>query len=100
VSNQTRLTDDFSVPAGQWWTVSSVIVYGYQTGSTTTVDVDRATLRIWNGRPGDATSTVVFGDALTNRLQSTVFGSMFRTFNTTTPATCGGLRRHPIKSAP
>ena len=34
-SNQTRLADDFTVPAGQWWTVNSVLVYGYQTGSTT-----------------------------------------------------------------
>jgi len=100
VSNQTRLTDDFSVPAGQWWTVSSVIVYGYQTGSTTTSTLTGATLRIWNGRPGDATSTVVFGDALTNRLQSTVFGSMFRTFNTTTPATCGGASTSPDQERP
>jgi hypothetical protein len=65
-----RIADDFTVTGGGW-NVTTVSVYGYLTGSATTASpVDGASLEIWNGRPGDATSTVVFGDTTTNRFAS------------------------------
>lgn len=84
---QFRLADDFTIPAGQSWQINSIQVYGYQTGAGTVVSpVNAANLRIWDGRPGDAGSNVIFGDTTTNRLASSVLSNMYRIFNSTTPA--------------
>ena len=99
-STQTRLADDFTVPAGSWWTITSVVVSGYQTGSTTTSTITGATVRIWSGRPGHATSTVVFGDEGTNRLTASSFGISFRVQNTTAPMACGGAVAPPDTDRP
>ncbi len=93
-----RCADDFVVPAGQTWTLNSVIVYGYQTNSTVNPFIG-GTLRIWNGRPGDAGSTIVFGDTTTNRFASATDSTWFRIGNTlggaggVTPAAAGTTRK-------
>jgi hypothetical protein len=77
-----RCADDFNVPVGQTWTINQVVIYVYQTGfAGATSPISAATLRIWQGRPGDATSTIVFGDTTTNRLASSVNSNLFRIFN-------------------
>jgi hypothetical protein len=66
-----RMADNFTITAPTGWNVTKVNFYAYVSGSTATTSPFTAaggTLRIWNGRPGDATSTVVFGDTTTNRL--------------------------------
>ncbi len=83
-----RIADDFVVPTGQTWTITGLRFFGYQTGSTTTSTFTGLTVRILNGAP--PTGTVVFGDMTTNRLTSTGFSSIYRTFNTVVPPTCGG----------
>jgi hypothetical protein len=81
-TTNNRCADDFNVPVGQTWTINQVVVFVYQTGfAGTTSPVTAATLRIWNGRPGDAGSTIVFGDTTTNRLASSVDSLLFRIFN-------------------
>ncbi|HLP82925.1 MAG TPA: hypothetical protein VK157_01120 [Phycisphaerales bacterium] len=77
-----RLADDFTVPAGQRWTLSSVQLFAYQPGANGSA-VSAATLRIWSGQPGTAGSSVVFGDATTNRLTSSTATSAYRVFTTT-----------------
>jgi hypothetical protein len=96
---QFRLADDFTVPAGETWNVTSVRVYGYRTGLTNP-SFTAANLVIWNGRPGDAGSTIVFGDTTTNRLSTSAFTDMYRIFNSTCPApgTAPGTTR-PIWNA-
>ncbi len=82
-----RCADDFNVPVGQTWTINQVIVFGYQTGSAAgTSPFVGANLRIWLGRPGDAGSTIVFGDTTTNRLGTSTDSGLFRIFNSTTPS--------------
>lgn len=77
-----RCADDFNVPVGQTWTINQVIVFAYQTGFVgATSPITAATLRIWNGRPGDAGSTIVFGDTTTNRLASSTNSNLFRIFS-------------------
>lgn len=85
-TNSFRLADDFVVPAGQSWTISSVEVFCYQTGSTT-MPIDALTLRIYNASPD--TGTLLFGDATTNifNVAGTVDGLMYRTGNTTAGTT-------------
>ncbi len=84
---QWRLADDFTIAAGQTWTLSSVRVFAYQTNSAagTQPFASGATLRVWNGRPGDVDSSVIFGDTTTNRMTATGSTDIYRTFNSTTP---------------
>ncbi|MBC7910705.1 MAG: VCBS repeat-containing protein [Pyrinomonadaceae bacterium] len=78
-----RCADDFNVPVGQTWTINQVIVFAYQTGfAGATSPITAATLRIWNGRPGDAGSTIIFGDTTTNRLATSTDSGLWRIFNT------------------
>ena len=80
-TTNNRCADDFVVPVGQTWTINNVIVFGYQTGSVANPFVG-ANLRIWNGRPGDAGATVVFGDTTTNRMGAVVDSTYYRVGNT------------------
>lgn len=70
-----RMADDFTVPASGW-TIDSVHLFAYQTGSTTTSTITGVTVRIWDGIPG--ASNVVFGDTTTNRLSRSAFSCIYR----------------------
>lgn len=84
VQGTNRLTDNFTLT--QPCTLNSVNFYGYLTGAAATPSPFTAyTLRIWNGRPGDVGSTVIFGDTTTNRLASSVNSNLFRLFNSVVP---------------
>lgn len=97
-TTNNRCADEFIVPTGQTWTINSVLVFGYQTGSTALPFIG-GNLRIWNGRPGDAGSTIVFGDATTNRMGTPVDTTYYRIGNTlggaggVTPSTTGTTRK-------
>ncbi len=85
-ANLFRCADDFTVPAGATWTIDQVAVFVYQTGfAGTTSPVSGATLRIWNGRPGDAGAAIIFGDTTTNRLGTSTDSSLWRIFNSSVP---------------
>lgn len=80
--NGNRMGDDFTIPAGQTWIIDSIIVFHYQTGSTTTSTINNVNLQIWNGAtPG--TGTIVAGDSTTNRLVSSYFSNIYRVSATT-----------------
>lgn len=87
-----RLADDFTVPAGTGWTVTSVNLYSYQTGVTGPPSPFTAyTLQIWGPcaaglRPGDVgCTTIAFGDTTTNRMASTTDSTLLRISNSTVP---------------
>ena len=81
-----RCADDFTVPAGETWTIDAVSGFAYQTGYAGAGSPFLfGTLRIWDGPPNDPTSTVVFGDTLTNALAESSEAGLYRVFNTTTP---------------
>jgi len=63
-----RMADDFTVPAGGW-NIGTIEFYSYQT-TAAAPSITAINVQIWNGKPGDATSTVVFGDPTTNRLSA------------------------------
>lgn len=86
-----RLADDFVVPAGSTWNITSFDFYCYQTnygGTTPPIDVLR--VQIYNGNPTVAGSgaTLVAGDMTTNVYDATNSSDalMYRALNTTTPA--------------
>lgn len=80
------LADDFVVPSGETWNISSLDVFGYQTSyAGTTIPIDAIHVRIWNGDPSLGTSTVVFGDMTTNVLNAAGSGEemVYRTATAT-----------------
>ena len=84
LTSDFAIADDFVVPTGETWDLSKIKVYAYQTNNAgAVVPMDVLRIRIWNGDPAVATSTIVFGDMTTNRL-STESGEafVFRTGNT------------------
>ncbi len=78
LSSGFRVADDFTVPAGQTWTISTVTFFAYQTGSSTTSTINHVNVRIWDGIPGAGGSNVVFGDTTTNRLASSTWSNAYR----------------------
>lgn len=81
-----RLADDFVVPPGETFTIEAVEFHAYQTGAPATPSpFTEYNLQVWNGRPGDAGASVIFGDTTTNRLVSSVNSNMFRLFNSSVP---------------
>ena len=88
-----RIADNFTVPAGQTWNITSIDTYAYQTGaSSTTSPFTGATIRVWNAAPPGG--MVVYGDTTTNRLGSSTFTGLYRIFNTVVPpATAPGTTR-------
>ncbi|WP_324672322.1 T9SS type A sorting domain-containing protein [Hymenobacter sp. GOD-10R] len=90
------LADDFTVPAGQSWTITDLSFFGYQTGAASTPSpFTELSIRIWRGSPAVAGSTVVFGDLTTNRLAGATDARSYRIFNTLypTPSAPGTTRK-------
>ncbi len=79
-----RFADDFTVPTGGW-RLETVSLYAYQSGApATSFPFDRVTLRIWSGRPGDAGSQIIWGDATTNRYLGRTPAGIYRVFSSNT----------------
>jgi hypothetical protein len=95
-----RIADDFTIPAGESWQINNVVVYAYQTGSSTTSSFTGATLRIWDGPPNVSGSTVVWGDTSTNRMTSTQFSGIYRAFSSVVAPACGGAVTQPTTDRP
>jgi len=75
------VADDFTVTGGGWL-ISTITFFGYQTGSSTTSTFTALNLRIWDGRPDLATSSVVWGDTTTNRLAGSAWSNIYRVLDT------------------
>ena len=85
--NFIRVADDFTIPAGQTWNISTAAFYAYQTGSPTTSTINHVNVRIWDGPPGAVGSNVVFGDTTTNVMTGTAFTNAYRYSETTVGTT-------------
>ncbi|WP_158291834.1 choice-of-anchor U domain-containing protein [Lampropedia puyangensis] len=87
-STHFLLADDFVVPAGATWTLSTVKLYAYQTGySGTESPFNDYRLQIWNGPPDSAQSELLCGDDTNNQFISSSSSGMYRTGNSAIPST-------------
>ena len=88
VSNATyRVADDFVVPSGQSWTLSSVDVYAYKTSySGSSSPFTAGVLQVWRGRPGDSGSTLLCGSTSSNVQASSTDARIYRTGNSLYPS--------------
>jgi hypothetical protein len=82
-SSGNRMADDFTVPAGEGWHINTITFFNYQTGSPTTSTFTAANLQIWEGRPGDVGSTIVWGDLVTDVMSATAWINAYRVAETT-----------------
>lgn len=73
----TWVADVFTVPAATTWVVDTVILYGYQYGMRVPSTFTSCNLQIYKGTPG-AGGTVVWGDTVTNLLNSTGFTGIYK----------------------
>ncbi len=71
-----RLSDDFTIPAGQTWSINSVTLFGYQTDSGTSSTIVGAYIEIFDNPPDYG--TLVYGDLTTNVLTSTSWMNCYR----------------------
>lgn len=82
-SDSYRFADDFTVAGGSW-RLTGASFFAYQTGDAGipgSSPFAAINLRIWSGPPGDAGSTVIYGDATTNVLVASTPTSIYRIFN-------------------
>jgi uncharacterized repeat protein (TIGR01451 family) len=82
VSAGNRVADDFTVTDAAGWTINTITFFGYQTGSGNTSTFTALNLRIWDGPPNVAGSTVIWGDTTTNVMTSTTFSNIYRVLDT------------------
>lgn len=64
-NTNTRIADDFTIPNGEVWEITSVEIFAYETGEIA-LPFDRFNLRFFDGKP--ETGTVIAGDTSTNIL--------------------------------
>jgi hypothetical protein len=98
-----RVADDFTIPAGETWTINNIDTFAYQTGTTTSASPFTGAsfnLQIWDGPPGAiATSVVVAGDTFTNVLTGSVWSNLYRIFFNTA-ATNRPIYRNTLTLSP
>jgi hypothetical protein len=90
------LADDFTIPAGAKWQISSIDFFAYQTGYTgATNPFTTVRVNILNADPSGAGAVSVFGDDTTNRYASGTDANMYRIFNSLypTPTAAGTTRK-------
>ena len=85
------ITDDFTITDPSGWNITSFVFYAYQTNSATTSTMTAVHFIIYDGVPGDAGTSIVWGDVTTDRLTSTAFSNIYRVTETT-----GGGTNRPI----
>ena len=79
--NEARLADDFVVGDLNGWNVTGFVFYAYENGQGPTGNqFNHVNIRIWNGQPGLAGSTILFGDTLTNRFSGWTFANVYRVY--------------------
>ena len=66
-----QLADDFIVPPGQQWSITSFDFFAHQNSYMgATIPVDQLRIQLWNGDPSLPSSSVIFGTMTTNVLDA------------------------------
>lgn len=80
------LADDFTIPTGATWQITSIDFFAYQTGYTgTTSPFNTVRVNILSSDPSVPGAISVFGNDTTNRYTTGVNSNMYRIFNSAVP---------------
>jgi hypothetical protein len=92
-----RFADNFVVPAGSGWRVTTLRFYAYRADLPANQSpVNEVNFRVWSGQPGQPGSSILFGDDQTNRLSAAAFASVYRAFNTSLAPVTTPMPTRPI----
>ena len=80
------VADDFTVSDPNGWYIDEITFFAYQTDSPLVSTITAVNYRIWDGRPNDPASTIVFGHTLPNRLADTTWSGIYRVRETSLSA--------------
>ena len=94
LDNDNRVADQFTVPEGHQWTISTISFPAYQTGSGLNSTMTAVNYRIWDGVPAEAGSSVVFGDTFVDRLVFSEWSGIYRV----SELTSGESAERPVMS--
>lgn len=89
------IADDFTVPAGASWQMTTIDFFAYQTNYVgTTAPFNTVRVNIFSSDPSVAGAISVYGDDTTNRFSAGADSNMYRTGNSQVPtATTPGTAR-------
>ncbi|MGC5746861.1 T9SS type A sorting domain-containing protein [Chryseobacterium sp. NFX27] len=80
------IADDFTIPAGASWQITSIDFFAYQTSYMgTTSPFNTVRVNIFSSDPSVAGAVSVFGNDTANRFTSSVDANMYRIFNSAVP---------------
>ena len=80
------MADDFTIPTGASWQITSIDFFAYQTSYIGTISpFNTVRVNIFSSDPAVAGAVSVFGDDTTNRFASSVDANMYRIFNSSVP---------------
>lgn len=80
------LADDFTIPVGSSWQISTIDFFAYQTSyAGTTSPFNTIRVNIYSSDPSVAGAVSVFGDDTTNRFSAGTDANIYRIGNTTVP---------------
>lgn len=82
VAFDNRISDQFTIPAGETWDLTQITFFAYQTGAPTTSTITAVNLQIWDAMPPGG--TVVWGDTSTNIMANTAWTNIYRVLDTDT----------------
>jgi hypothetical protein len=71
------IADDFTVPAGETWTIESITCFGYQTNSGTTPTINGLFLALYDDGPTSGPS-LIWGNMTTNVMSSVAWSNVYR----------------------
>ncbi len=76
------IADDFTITDPLGWDIANFVFFAYQTYSPTTSTMTAVHFLIYDGIPGDVGTNLVWGDASTDRLTSTIWSNIYRVTET------------------
>ncbi|SFM98040.1 Por secretion system C-terminal sorting domain-containing protein [Chryseobacterium oleae] len=80
------IADDFTVPAGSSWQITTIDFFAYQTNyAGATAPFNTVRVNMFSSDPSVAGAVSVYGDDTTNRFSAAVDANMYRTGNTSVP---------------
>jgi hypothetical protein len=77
-SQNSRVADDFTVPAAQTWTLSQIKWLAYQTGAATTGTIKSANLNLWNTNPNGQLPGGQWASSSANAWESNSWTGVYR----------------------
>lgn len=96
VSSGFRVSDDFTIPVGETWTIDSIVFFAYQTNSGNISTITEVNCAVFDASPAGG-GNIIFGDTVTSLLSNTYWSGIYRTSSTTLTSTTRPIMRDVVE---